>query len=60
MVGCAIAGVFAILEFLYGTRQSAKDCNKTWLEEMRGELDFVFQVIAHPISGREHTTKVNC
>ena len=46
MVGCAIAGVFAILEFLYGTRQSAKDCNKTWLEEMRGELDFVFQVIA--------------
>merc|ERR1719195_2557086 len=43
MVGCAIAGVFAILEFLYGTRQSAKDCNKTWLEEMRGELDFVFQ-----------------
>ena len=45
MVGCAIAGVFAILEVLYGTRQSAKDCHKTWLEEMRGELDFVFQVM---------------
>ena len=44
MVGCAIAGVFAIFEFLYGTRQSAKDCGKTWLEEMRGELDFIFQV----------------
>ena len=44
MVGCAIAGVFAILEFLYGTRQSAKDAGKTWLEEMRGELDFIFQV----------------
>merc|ERR1711976_499945 len=43
MVGCAIAGVFAILEFLYGTRQSAKDAGKTWLEEMRGELDFIFQ-----------------
>ena len=43
MVGCAIAGVFAILEFLYGTRQSAKDADKSWLEEMRGEMDFIMQ-----------------
>ena len=43
MVGCAVAAVFAILEFLYGTKQSAVDCNKTWAEEMRGELDFIFQ-----------------
>ena len=43
MIGCAIAGVFAILEFLYGTKQSAKDGGKTWPDEMRGELDFIFQ-----------------
>ena len=24
IVGCAVAAVFAVLEFLYGTRQSAK------------------------------------
>ena len=43
MVGCAVAAVFAILEFLYGTKQSAQDGGKSWAEEMRGELDFIFQ-----------------
>ena len=47
MIGCAIAGVFAILEFLYGTRQSAKDGGKSWQEEMRGELDFIFQCVGN-------------
>jgi len=43
MIGCAIASVFAFLEFLYGTKQSAKDCGVTWAEEMRTELQFIFQ-----------------
>ena len=43
MIGCAIASVFAFLEFLYGTNQSAKDCGVTWAEEMRTELQFIFQ-----------------
>ena len=43
MIGCAIAGVFAVLEFLYGTRQSAKDSGTSWAEEMRTELQFIFQ-----------------
>jgi len=43
MVGCTIAAVFAILEFLYGTKQSAKDAGVTWLEEMTNELRFIFQ-----------------
>ena len=43
MIGCAIASIFACLEFLYGTKQSAKDCNVTWVEEMKTELDFIFK-----------------
>ena len=43
MIGCAVASVFAFLEFLYGTKQSAKDCGVTWAEEMRTELKFIFQ-----------------
>ena len=35
--------MFAVLEFLYGTKQSAKDCNVTWMEEMKGELKFIMQ-----------------
>merc|ERR1711962_1514755 len=42
-LGCTIAAVFAILEFLYGTKQSAKDAGVTWLEEMTNELRFIFQ-----------------
>jgi len=43
MVGCMIAGVFAVLEFFYGTRQSAKDAGNSWVQEMRDELKFIFQ-----------------
>jgi ABC-type amino acid transport substrate-binding protein len=44
MAGCTIAAIFAVLEFLYGTRQSAQDAGVTWLEEMTNELKFIFQV----------------
>ena len=44
MLGCSIAAVFAVLEFLYGTSQSAKDAGVSWLEEMTSELKFIFQV----------------
>merc|ERR1719445_2968715 len=43
MMGCAIAAVFAVLEFLYGTKQSAADAGVTWVEEMTMELRFIFQ-----------------
>merc|ERR1719323_2784553 len=43
MMGCAIAAVFAVLEFLYGTKQSAADAGITWMEEMTAELRFIFQ-----------------
>jgi len=43
MMGCAIAAVFAVLEFLYGTKQSAADAGVTWMEEMTTELRFIFQ-----------------
>ena len=43
MIGCAIALVFAIIEFLYGTAQSAKDCGVNWAEEIQTELLFIFQ-----------------
>jgi len=43
MMGCAIAAVFAVLEFLYGTKQSAADAGVTWMEEMTAELRFIFQ-----------------
>jgi len=43
MVGCGIAALFAVLEFLYGTRQSAKDAGVTWMDEMSHELKFIFQ-----------------
>jgi len=41
-VGCIIAGVFAVLEFLYGTKQSAQDSGVTWFQEMANELKFIF------------------
>ena len=43
MVGCSIAAVFAVLEFLYGTRQSSQEAGVTWVEEMTNELRFIFQ-----------------
>jgi len=43
MIGCGIATVFAIIEFLYGTRQAAKEAGVSWVEEMTCELKFIFQ-----------------
>jgi len=43
MVGCSIAAVFAVLEFLYGTKQSAQEAGVSWMEEMTTELRFIFQ-----------------
>jgi hypothetical protein len=38
--GCLIATVIAIIEFLYGSKQKAKEMGTTWLEEMKEELRF--------------------
>jgi len=43
IMGCLIASVFAIIEFLVGTRQAAKDLGKPWLEEMTRELKFILK-----------------
>merc|ERR1712128_352916 len=43
MLGCGIATVFAIIEFLYGTRKAANDAGVSWVEEMTHELKFIFQ-----------------
>eukprot|EP00090_Calanus_glacialis_P039909 TRINITY_DN6950_c0_g1_i1.p1 TRINITY_DN6950_c0_g1~~TRINITY_DN6950_c0_g1_i1.p1 ORF type:complete len:973 (-),score=205.08 TRINITY_DN6950_c0_g1_i1:162-3080(-) len=43
MLGCGIATVFAIIEFLYGTRQAANEAGVSWVEEMTHELKFIFQ-----------------
>ena len=43
MLGCGIGAVFAIIEFLYGTYQAAKDAGVSWVEEMTCELKFIFQ-----------------
>jgi len=43
MLGCGIATVFAIIEFLYGTNKSAKEAGVSWVEEMTHELKFIFQ-----------------
>jgi len=43
ILGCAIASVFAIIEFLVGTRQSAKDIGRSWVEEMSKELKFILK-----------------
>ena len=41
MIGCVIAAIFAVMEFLYGTRQSARDKRISWMEEIGEELRFV-------------------
>ena len=43
MLGCGIATVFAIIEFLYGTKQAAMEAGTSWMEEMTHELKFIFQ-----------------
>ena len=41
MIGCFIASIFAVMEFLYGTRQSARDKHISWTEEIGRELRFI-------------------
>ena len=43
MIGCGIATVFALIEFLIGTRQAAKEAGVSWIDEMTHELKFIFQ-----------------
>lgn len=42
MVGCTIAAVFAVLEFLYGTKLSGGDAGVKWTDEMISDLKFIF------------------
>ena len=43
LAGCGIAVIFAIIEFLYGTRCSAQEAGVSWLEEMNQEIKFIFK-----------------
>jgi len=56
MVGCGIATVFAILEFLYGTRQLAKDAGISWTEEMSSQIKFILQCHGNTKELRTHDT----
>ena len=51
MLGCLIAAVFAFTEFLYGSRQTSELGGVSWLQEIRGELQFIFSCVGN--------TKVN-
>lgn len=43
LIGCAIASLVAFLEFLWGTKQSAKESETPWLEEMAHEMKFIMK-----------------
>lgn len=43
LIGCAIASLVAFLEFLWGTKQSAKESETPWLEEMAHEIKFIMK-----------------
>ena len=47
MLGCLIAAVFAITEFLYGTRQTAVVGGVGWLQEIVIELKFILSCIGN-------------
>ena len=53
LAGCGMAVVFAIIEFLYGTRKSSQDAGVSWVEEMTTELKFIFKC-------HGNTKKVRC
>ena len=53
LAGCGMAVVFAIIEFLYGTRKSSQDAGVSWVEEMTSELKFIFKC-------HGNTKKVRC
>jgi hypothetical protein len=43
LIGCAIATVVAFFEFLWGTKQSAKESDTPWLDEMAHEIKFIMK-----------------
>ena len=47
MLGCLIAAVFAVTEFLYGTRQTAVVGGVGWLQEIVIELKFILSCIGN-------------
>ena len=51
MLGCLIAAVFALVEFLYGTRQTAEVGGVSWSREIITELRFIISCVGN--------TKVN-
>ena len=53
LAGCGMAVVFAIIEFLYGTKKSSQEAGVSWVEEMTSELKFIFKC-------HGNTKKVRC
>ena len=47
MLGCLVAAVFAVTEFLYGTRQTAVVGGVGWLQEIVIELKFILSCIGN-------------
>ena len=47
MLGCFIAAVFALIEFLYGTRQTAEVGGVGWLREILTELRFIMSCVGN-------------
>ena len=47
MLGCLIAAVFALAEFLYGTRQTAEDGGVGWAREILTELMFIMSCVGN-------------
>ncbi len=43
LAGCGCAFIFAIIEFLYGTKMSSQEAGVSWLEEMSQEIKFIFK-----------------
>ena len=53
VVGCAIAAVFAVMEFLYGTKLSGGDAGVSWVEEMISDLRFIMLCHGNTMNTRE-------
>ena len=47
MLGCLIAAVFALVEFLYGTRQTAEVGGVGWIPEIITELKFIITCVGN-------------
>ena len=53
VVGCAIAAVFAVMEFLYGTKLSGGDAGVSWVEEMISDLRFIMLCHGNTMNTRD-------